>query len=373
MDKRSLRIIIGSLFCFAVVVLLFIIAFRFAINLTCELTHLDPTRSHELALKDFRKLRPIRSNDKVMLMKISAFFEYAPPSDGGPSQWAEWHGRQQPPGRGAPAAGAAGVPSDYSRPMFTAPAAAGGISTPLNSLIGRPYSPAPATADAIAAASINSNSNNNNHLFAGPLSQPSTPQNGLPPPAGAPAAGTGNLGPTSATWNMHLQNATGEPLGGNKPDPRRFMPLELDSIEAHKYGEPEDRTHEYVLNFNCSIMKMRVVRRTERVQIVHIGMELQVPSKHRTRCEVQLVNQPNQQPLFLGVESPVNGMGHYHCEQQRRMSCFYADWNDPQQQRVHLGDLYINALEFEVGAIVSANEKRTHKKYDFIGLRVTSC
>lgn len=390
MDKRSLRIIIGSLVCIVLVLILFIIAFRFSLDLTCELTHLDPIKSHENALKDFRKIKPVRSDDKVMLMKISAFFEYAQTNNNNNSQDRQ----SQRPATTLTATATTTARNDT--PMLGAPVSPAAPSTQSSSSgVGpQPSQPSGGSLFESAGKSLGGSS-------AAPISRAGSA-------AAQSSSGLAALPHANVSMNASNSSTTKEAAqisnnnNNNKQtdsDARRYMPLELDSIESHKLGQFDDRTTEFVLNFNCSVLKLRVLRRPERVQIESIQVELNKPfGKHNkhSKCEINLASsnafQTSQfaqvspssssmqnatsQALFLGVEQPANGMAHYYCDKQRRLSCFHVSTSSTsnyQIERVHLGDLYLNALEFEVGAIVSPTEKRTHKKHDFIGLKVSNC
>ena len=84
MDKRGVKILICCIISTLIVLILFIVAFKFT-QPSCELIFIEPALLGSSALAGWAKEKPIRSHDRTVLMKFAAHLEYNIQSTSSPS------------------------------------------------------------------------------------------------------------------------------------------------------------------------------------------------------------------------------------------------------------------------------------------------
>lgn len=302
MDKRATKIAICSVACTLIVLFLFLIAVRLS-ELSCELVEIEPEHLRSSQLNAFNKAKPIRSEDKTILMKFSAYLEYDRlESD-------EDKGEKE---------------EEKKSPSVN------------DNLVG---------GKSVINASATSNSSR------------------------------------LAEHNPRLILTEGTER--QQQAKKRFLPLELESIETRHLSDAPNK-YKYILSFNCSKMNMVLVRQQERVYVESMSLELQVSNRQRTECELQLpfggvfVVGSKQlsglevlaQAIGFNRTEQRNGneLARYYCNKSLRYSCYYNGVGNSLLSRpigspagLHVGELHINAIEFETPLLSTGNGKEKLK------------
>lgn len=392
MNKRGTKILIGCVLSTMIVLLLFLIVFRFT-QLSCELVSLDPVQLASSQLASFARdnTKPIRSHDETILMRISAYLEY----NIGPEAGETTPSLRRPTSNADPISRTNSAAANWPNQAHSNLTGASNNSNNLS-----------------AVPSAVGNTNKNLSISRSP--QPLTPQIGL----------TNQNNNTAETAHVPGQidgfDPGWEPFAkltrtSNKTE-KRFLPLELKSIETRNM--PDGR-HKYILNFNCTKINMLLVHQDNRVYVAQMVLELRPTSRQETTCVVQLppageftvadssqsprrIQQPpsgsvpiqtipsasgqTQQATLVSGGSvaslaPTNTtnnstaysgkhhtwsssskdyshLAHYHCNKPLRYRCYDYNSKSGQSNGNLLAELHINGIEFET----STNWQGKHEK-----------
>lgn len=342
MDKRGARIIFGCLAGTFAVILLFFLA-SLLTQKSCELIIIEPTQIRSAALADWPKEKPIRSHDKSTLFKISAYLEYniqpstkdkpqnAPVSDANHTSQSNGVLLHETPNQQQQ------QPAQQHSPLVNgAPNLVNGQQQQV-----QPNQPAQVSAQASSQ---------------------------LPSAAAAPGKGPTPSVPQSGFTNQQLASS-GSSLnftGDSKSEKPRFLPLKVEGVEIKKL---DDNKFSYKINFNCSWMKLVLVKNKDRVFIEKATMELKPKSQKKDSCELQL---PAPE-MFTAEVGPLDGWAHYYCDKPLKYSCYHNSSKRPGQPGILLAELHINSIEFETSGLGGQASNSIHKSHDFEGARGKYC
>ena len=323
MDKRGAKILISCILCTVIVLVLFIVALRFS-RMSCELISIDPQHLRQAQLDVFsgKKHKPIRSHDKMILMKMSAYLEYNIMSDksGSASEQTGTNNNNNSTstsnsnGNSFPVAGSTSSGNNQMQPQQQQ--LAGGT------LANQQHPLAPISTSA-------SNANNNNN--------PSVP--------------------ISGSQQQQQQQRVSE----------RFLPLDLESIETRSLTPSSQANNlvnkqKYILSFNCTKLNMVFVYQGSRVYVESMSLELSPASRQKTTCELQLpssgafaVDSFSSGPSNSDLQH--SNFAHYSCNKTLSYNCYhYSTKSGPSPtQGMLLAELHINAFEFETYTGSSGN------------------
>lgn len=332
MDKRGAKILISCIFCTAIILILFMLAYRFTLP-SCELISIDPMKLKNSAMAAW-KPKSTKSHDKTLSIQIAAYLEYniakPPPTD--PSSN---HNKSQE----LPLA----TPSNTQQQLA--------IVNAINNLTASSMAPPPPPQQQLPHPTPNVPYSN--------LSQPSTANNQQPlqqqpiPLLNHTVGNQANANLTIST-NLIKQQYSGK-LDPSELNSRRFLPMELADVE---FAKSDDNKFKYVLKFNCSTITFKFVKKSEYIFVNKISLDLkatdnQLNPKHR---ETKCVLRPNtNQGSFFGTEiSNATNWAHYYCDKYQSFSCYHDD------QLVAV--LHVHRLEWELGR----SQSLIHKTADFL-------
>lgn len=304
MDKRGTGILLSCILCTMLIVALFIVTIRFTQH-SCELIIVEPAQFRYSAQLNFAKVKPTRSHDKSMLLKISAHLEYF----------------SSPSESSSPASSVVNT-QDHQAQVFGQQQAS--------------------TTQHANSASIQqqTSSNHNKHP------NPSNPQTNFD--SNNHLNSNRNISGYGTTFSASFGNNEATTKEG-----RRILPLELDSIDMKKI---DNTRYQYTLKFNCSTMDVVFNRTPDRVFVSSLSVDLKQPSNGKNKCELQL---PNQNIFEVKVH---DGLAHYYCGRALRYSCYHHSSKTPGKPAELLADLQINSIEFETG---SNSSHPNHKSNEF--------
>lgn len=384
MDKRGIKILISCIICTIIVSILFLFAFRIS-RLNCELVSIDPQRMRTIHLESFDKKsnKPIRSHDKTILMKISVLLEYNKMSNKMNDQKIDNSSGLQQQQATLTTEGTGNLSSSSSQ--FSVSGITSGTQT--NAIHPSPSQPQ-------LAFNINSNTN----------------------PIQTPQQSGKNL-------TIEQQSSRAE---------KRFLPLELDSIETRNLANNENQQHgidsnqllsrhKYILSFNCTKLNMVFVYQESRVYVESMSLELKPSSHEKSHCElelpksgiaVELDRTPANNLVALhsndintsgninaninttNINASVNAntnvnstisnnqnnannsssnnehLAHYYCNRPLSLSCRHFSRSGPSPSNgLLLAELHVNSIEFETAFLRPNRSERKRVKHEFASKR----
>lgn len=331
-----------------IVLVLFLIAFRLS-QLSCELIQVEPKHLRTSQINSFNKDKPIRSEDKTILMKFAAYLEYDKLKSNSDNDDDDDDDEDKDKEHNSN-----NKNDDKKKQIF---------ADHQTTIPGNVWS------------TVGSNGNNQQQNELGLVTMNSTSSNNT--------NSTRFNGPTPSnpsllpTFNSSANNDL-----GRQPAKKRFLPLDLESIETRRLNDAPNK-YKYILSFNCTKMNMVLVRSHDRVYVESMKLELKVSNKHKTECDVQL---PAQGAFLVGLNSASsinqtadnseqsskganNGnkdkeLVHYYCNKPLKYACYYNGSNNnnlirsistnQQQTGIQLVTLHINAIEFETSVSLGA-------------------
>lgn len=327
-----------------IILFLFLIAFRFSQS-SCELIQVEPQQLRSAQLSAFNKAKPIRSDDKSILMKFSAYLEYDKNDDDGD--------KENNDEKRSPSASSHQQQTSSQWPIGS------GINQQANS-------------GSLSSGHSNATSAANNSSLPRTAPSQSNPIGFL----------NGNLSLSAASFDQNRQEVK-----------KRFLPLDLETIEARHLSDAPNK-HKYTLSFNCTKMNMVLVRQQERVFVESIKLELKVGNKRKTECDIQLppngafavgLQPAGSAPFGLNPsaqstagnqttnELPERTNGgknkefvRFYCNKPVRYSCLHGGLDNSHSRSkgstggLLIGELHINAIEFEtsLGSNGAGDEQR---------------
>lgn len=340
MEKKGAGILISCIVCALLIVVLLIVTIRFT-HPSCELIIIEPAQLRSSESIKFAKTKPTRSQDKSMLLKISAHLEYF--SQTPSSQQAASLASQSTQSVVAntqdynqQAHQVFGQQQQQSASQQQQPQSTGSVQS----------------SQAISAGGLNQQQAvgnqqnslaNSRHLNNGQQANLATNQ--------VAQNSTNNLAfavPTSASLGNTLNNNV---------TAKKFLPLELEQVDMKKI---DSSRYKYSLKFNCSMIEVIFVRNSDRVYVAAMSIEMKPPSRGKNKCELQL---PSQGVFDVKV---YDGLAHYYCSRPLRYSCYHYSSKSPGQPGLLLADLHINSIEFETGGNSS---HPIHKSHEFQSIR----
>lgn len=340
MDKKGLGILISCIISALLIIAVLIVTIRFT-QQSCELIITDPVQLRSSALTKFAKIKPTRSHDKSMLMKISAHLEYISqtPSSRSPSTSAS--------NQASSTQSLVSNTQDYNQQGQFGQQQQQQQQTQLSG-------PTPFQA-ANSGSNVNQQQvggNQQNNLSANKHPIPSGGQANLATNSQMIQNSTNNLAtPTSAPYgNMSV-------IDNNALANKKYLPLELEQVDMKKIDSSRYR---YTLKFNCSVIEIVFNRNSDRVFVSSMGIEMKLPSRGKNKCELQL---PSQGVFEVKV---FDGLAHYYCSKPLKYNCYHYSSKNPGQPGLLLAELQINSIEFETGGNSS---HPIHKSHEFQSTR----
>ena len=320
MDKRIIKILICCVACVLIVMFLSILAYRFS-HPSCELIQIEPQNLRVSQLRAFNDAKLINSDDKSLSMKFFAYFEYNKLKHDSDDDEKD-RGREKEKDV-----------KEEKIPLTAVPNATNSTSWPNFAGDLKPAQP-------IVQPQIFV------HNATGPAQGRVGPQASIP---------TGLINTNLSTSASILES--------HKQGKKRFLPLELESIEKRHVNDAQTK-YKYVLTFNCTKMNVVLVHYQDRVFFESIKLELKgVGSKKKRECEVQLpasgaflVNIGFNTNLTANPPLDHNSGGQrqvlkFYRDEPLRYSCYHgASPNGPVRSPPISnlsGDLHISAIEFE--------------------------
>lgn len=341
MDKKGAKIWISCIISALLIVVLLIVTIRFT-HPSCELIIIESGQLRSSALSKFAKIKPIRSQEKSMLLKISAHLEYfsqSPSSQSAASLASQ--STQLVVGANT---------QDYSQQVHQVSGLQQQQPTPNQLQHPQTQSSSASSQPSIIQQQqqqvVGNQQNslaNNRHLN----------NNGQ-------ANFVNNQMAQNSSNNLAFAVPTSVPLSdniNNNMTAKKFLPLELDKLDMKRI---DSSRYKYTLSFNCSVIEATFVRNADRVYVSAMSVEMKLPNRGKNKCELQL---PNQNVFDVKV---YDGLAHYYCSRPLRYSCYHYSSKSPGQPGLLLADLHINSIEFETGGNSS---HPIHKSHEFQSTR----
>lgn len=165
--------------------------------------------------------------------------------------------------------------------------------------------------------------------------------------------------PQSGFSSQQLQTSLGNSSSMNSKK-KRFQQLVLEDVRM----ERADDEYKYSLRFSCSTITLVFIRRPERVHVKQVHVELKpANSNGKSSCELAL---PAAGAFEVEV-NPNDHLAHYYCDKPLRYSCYHYQSRSAGLPALHLADLLIHKLEFELPGNNSVGS--VHKNHSFLSKR----
>lgn len=307
MGTRGALIISLCMISMIAISILFFVAYRMN-SLSCDLVYIEPDKLRNDAIVDWKNSKPSRSQDKTMLIKLAAHLEYV----------------------------------DQDMMKVLEKFSGENLSHP-NQTQQQPHQQIPGL-----PVPVGSDLNNNN--TTGRYPNPSIPHSGF--------------------TNQHLQNSTmfsNSSLSSSssikREDNKRFQKLILRDVKLDRSTDDEYR---YTLKFTCATIVVNFIRELGRVHVNHARIHLKSSSYDSGKGSCDLVLPP-QGAFSVNIDDNYH-LAHYYCDRPLRYRCHLYPPKSTDGSALHLADLLIHKLEFELPGNNSSG-KSVHKNHTFLSGR----